>query len=176
MAVNPAARFQVTPVCINAPGNCFICKSEKNGPFIITGLSHDFFKEAPDASRDGTVYICTACITDMATTLVLATMDFDAKVTEARRAGIVEGVLLGKKALDEYAGNFIDISLGIVGMPSASDDLFTAHATDYGQTKQSVEPTQPKGTKQGNVADSGKGLDDVSSNSSDGLPAGNLGD
>ena len=167
MPINPNARFQVDAVCFNPPGICFICKSGSNGPFIRTGLKHDYYKESPDAARDGDVYICKACLSEMALTMEIVSTDIESQLEQARLAGVVDGVLLGKKVLDEYVGNFVDLALGINSGFSGNDSVPTANIQDDAAGEQQDSESADSRIKQGVLFGSGEGRDDLSGDRSD---------
>ena len=161
MPVKPSARFQVDNVCYRPPGVCFICHSGANGPFIRSGLTHDYFKEAPDASRDGDVYFCRACVKEMAETLEI-TSDVDHQLEEATRTGYLNGILEANKRLDEYSATFIDTCIGFTSVPGYSSDIFDEDITTDSVTIESSPEKSGEGDKQGPVADSGEGCSDLS--------------
>jgi hypothetical protein len=157
-------RFGVSEVAVNAPGNCFVCKTI-NGPFIVTGLKHDYWKEAPDASRDGDVYLCAACVREMASTLNLMSVDIQAQINEARRAGVLEGVLLGKKALDEFALGFTD-SVLFTSINASGYRLVSVEDDEGNADGKSAEPPAVgEGSQPVDKSGSGEGADGVPGNS-----------
>lgn len=160
MPVKPSARFQVDPVCYRSPGVCFICHSGANGPFIRSGLTHDYYKEAPDASRDGDVYFCQACVKEMAETLEI-TSETDKQFAEVEKAGVLAGVLLAHRKLSEYSANFTDNCLGFA--PGGSVDIFDVDIAPDADAEQSDSEKPDKGDKQVPILDSGEGCPDVPS-------------
>lgn len=159
-AVDPAARFQVDPVPINAPGNCFLCKGNKHGPFIRTGLFHDFYKEQPDASRDGDVYICSACVGDMANTLELHSGITHTMLREKEKEGYNRGILAALKGFYKYVhssdGIFVAAASSLA-IPDGND------SENDGETEQSIprgSKKADKAPKQNGKSASGKGPDD----------------
>ena len=50
------SRFVLIGQPVVAPGVCFICKSQANGPFVDTRVSIKW---------EGAIYVCSACIIDM---------------------------------------------------------------------------------------------------------------
>ena len=159
MPVKPAARFQVDPVCYRPPGVCFICHSGANGPFIRSGLTHDYYKEAPDASRDGDVYFCQACVKEMAETLEI-TSDVDHQLEEARKQGVLDGVLLAGRNLSGYSADFVDACLGYSS--GGSVDIFDEDTAPDADSEQPDSEATDSGDKQGPVVDSGEGCSDLS--------------
>lgn len=143
MTINPAARFQVDPVPINAPGNCFICKSV-NGPVIRTGLRNDYYREKPDASRDGNVYICAACVKDMYNTLAVTTPD-TVNMLDARRAGVNYAISSGKKLIDDFAANFASLIYSECGV--VIDDSGTIDVSSTEDSKDNDENSGDSGAK-----------------------------
>jgi len=140
-------------VCYRPPGVCFICHSGANGPFIRSGLTHDYYKEAPDASRDGDVYFCQACVKEMAETLEI-TSDVDHQLIEATKTGYLNGILEANKRLDEYSANFIDTCIGITPVPDSVSDIFDEDITSDSVTIESDPEKPDKDSEQGPVADS----------------------
>lgn len=114
--ISPSSRFQVVPVPILAPGICFLCRSgnvETSAPFVDTGMSHTWWNEAPDSSRDGAVYICKNCVTEMAHNLNLIDADVARQVQNARVEGYMAAVQEGKRLVDGFASHFTDSVLGL---------------------------------------------------------------
>lgn len=127
MAVPTTSRFQVVNTPILAPGTCFVCRSNSGGPFIDTGLSHIWYTSAPDVARDGAVYICSACITEMAANLAISNVDIGIMAQNARNDGIREGINRSIKSIEGYVAAMSDAV-------TANDPEFDAGAVIAGAT------------------------------------------
>lgn len=126
MPIDPSARWQVVPVPFKAPGKCFTCHGIANGPFIDTRIDHDFYLSSPNPEQDGNVYICTACIKGMFEALELNIGDLDSKIKTSYSTGVQDGVKMGSRLINEFAGSFSDVVGYRVGMPNSVYDISSA--------------------------------------------------
>lgn len=165
MARNPAGRWKLIEVPIKAPGNCFTCKGIKHSPFIDTGLQHEYYREKPDRSRDGNVYICKACVEGMYHTLIDGDPEVDKRIEDARLAGVQEGI---EKTTEKFNAGFIAISssLADISLTSvAGDDLFSAAGNPEDDDPAGAADNEPAETlKQDGGTSSGEGADGISGN------------
>lgn len=125
MPVDPAARWQVVPVPIKAPGKCFTCHGIANGPFVDTRRDHDFYLSSPSPEQDGNVYICAACIKGMFEALELNAGDLDSKVTAAYSSGVQDGIDMGRMLVNEFADSFSDVVSYRAGVPNSGINILT---------------------------------------------------
>ena len=123
MASNPNGRWRVVPTPVNAPGRCFTCRGTQNGPFIQTGLFHEFYMDEPDPTRDGNVYLCSACIVDMFNVLAQDDGEFERRVADAHNSGVREGINIGEKILRGYIDDFTDSCLTVGRLSGRSIDI-----------------------------------------------------
>ncbi len=168
----PSSRFRVVPVPERSPGMCFLCRSSSNAPFVDTGMSHDWYFEAPDPTRDGVVYICAACVTEMAHNLNLVDADISLQVQNAYKAGEAKGLAYGKAAIHEFATQFSSSIDGIIAEPVGDSDLGDdlseqdTKEDEPGEQRVAEEPGNADRPANGNGRS--KRSNGVSSNSADG--------
>lgn len=166
---NPAARWRVTEAPTKAPGNCFTCKGVRNKPFIDTGLRIDYYREKPNAERDGNVYICSACVKDMYHTLISGDPEVTRRIEEARRAGVTEVLDKVAEALDV---GFVAIgaSLSSISVDSPPSDPPVLSQDDGADAVGAQEDAgaEPETSEQDSGTASGEGSDGVSDDRVDG--------
>lgn len=157
-------RFQVVDTPTVAPGECFICKSVRRGPFVDTGITDPYL---------GVFYICLGCLTEMYFNVTSEGISRDdlvaSQIANAEERAYIAAVLSVKETVNDVITALIptDSSLSIADVINSlvpesenvqADPAGQEPGGDSADQSPEQEPSAPKR----------KGRDDVSGTASDG--------
>lgn len=172
-AISPSARFQVEPTPINSPGFCFLCRTTTpdNAPYVNTGVSHIWWHEPlNDVVKDGVVYICASCVSDLFGTLQLSDTSVSGRIAEARRQGYEAGIMAAKKEISDHAASFVDSVLASGSQFTVVSGSDSVPAEKPAKDEPAKQRSASKSTNAGGSADvdvTSKGSDGISSDRTD---------
>lgn len=158
--------FQVVAAPTLAPGTCFRCRSNRQGPFVDTSVTDPFL---------GTFYLCKGCIVMMYNALIEAgaievtPVEVETLLDEARNQGFIEGVKALKDSVDDTAALYVDRSLNtVLATPSVSPVNEPSPVPGDSVGEEGSGTSADSDSKQVNGSTGKQGRASVPSNSGDG--------